>query len=409
MKIEKLLPLWLIGLYPLALIIGTLISEIINVLLIILFLYSSIINKKPIKLDDKIIYLLLIIWIYLIINLITSIDFKLSFNRSIFFIRYPLLIMSMCYFFSKYEENLSIVFKMWMVTLLLTIFDLYFQFFSGENLLGYKSPWEQRLSGFFNEELKVAHLLIGFFLPSFAFFFQKNPKRISLYVIFVSYLIILILTNERANIIRGSFVIFGFFVLMPNIKAKIKFFLILIFISIISLNLIFVDQINQRFVKEIKNMANNENINKPFDYIIFSNYGPHYLASFEIFKQNLLFGTGTKTFRKACKNVSIEKYYGNTNFEYTKCTTHPHQHNFEILSELGAIGYSLFFTFFIYLMYRVINTFIKTKNLVLLSSSLFFVSQLIPLIPTGSFFTSFGSTIFFINISLIYYYIKKYE
>ena len=143
MKIEKLLPLWLIGLYPLGLILGTLISEIINVLLIILFLYSSIINKKPIKLDDKIIYLLLIIWIYLIINLITSIDFKLSFNRSIFFIRYPLLIMSMCYFFSKYEENISIVFKMWMITLLATIFDLYFQFFSGENLLGYKSPWDQ--------------------------------------------------------------------------------------------------------------------------------------------------------------------------------------------------------------------------------------------------------------------------
>ncbi len=408
MKIEKLLPLWLIGLYPLALILGTLISEIINFLLIILFFYSSIVNKKPIKLDDKIIYLLLIIWIYLIINLIISIDFKLSFNRSIFFIRYPLLIISICYFFSKYKENISIVFKMWIVTLLVTIFDLYFQFFFGENLLGYKSPWKQRLSGFFNEELKVAHLLIGFFLPSFAFFFQKNPKRISLYIIFVAYLIILILTNERANIIRGSFVIFGFFILMPIIKTKIKFFLILLFISIISLSLIFVDQVNQRFVKEIKNMGNNKNINKPLDYVILSNYGPHYLASFEVFKKNLLFGTGIKTFRKACKDVSIKKYYENTNFKYAQCTTHPHQHNFEILSELGIIGYSLFLTFFIYLMYRIINTFIKSKNLVLLSSSLFIVSQLIPLIPTGSFFTSFSSTIFFVNIGLIYSFLKKY-
>ena len=132
------------------------------------------------------VYLLLIIWIYLIINLITSIDFKLSFNRSIFFIRYPLLIMSMCYFFSKYEENISIVFKMWMVTLLVTIFDLYFQFFSGENLLGYKSPWEQRLSGFLNEELKVAHLLIGFFLPSFAFFFQKFFQKVKNGQLFLS-------------------------------------------------------------------------------------------------------------------------------------------------------------------------------------------------------------------------------
>ena len=33
--------------------------------------------------------------------------------------------------------------------------DLYIQFFSGENILGYKSPWDQRLSGFFNQELKA--------------------------------------------------------------------------------------------------------------------------------------------------------------------------------------------------------------------------------------------------------------
>ena len=29
-------------------------------------------------------------------------------------------------------------------------------FFVGENMLGFKSPWDERLSGFFNQELKVA-------------------------------------------------------------------------------------------------------------------------------------------------------------------------------------------------------------------------------------------------------------
>ena len=56
-------------------------------------------------------------------------------------------------------------------------FDNYNRFvctiFFGQNLLGFKSPWDARLSGFFDQELKVAHLLIGFFLPSFAYFFQK--------------------------------------------------------------------------------------------------------------------------------------------------------------------------------------------------------------------------------------------
>ena len=63
-----------------------------------------------------------------------------------------------------------------MITVLITIIDLYIQFFFGQNILGFKSPWDQRLSGFFNQELKVAHLLIGFFLPSFAFFLEKISK-----------------------------------------------------------------------------------------------------------------------------------------------------------------------------------------------------------------------------------------
>ena len=46
--------------------------------------------------------------------------------------------------------------------------------------MGFKSPWGARLSGFFNQELKIAHLLIGFFLPALAFYLSKKPKKISL-------------------------------------------------------------------------------------------------------------------------------------------------------------------------------------------------------------------------------------
>ena len=91
MKIEKLMPLWLIGLYPLALILGTLISEIINVLLIILFIHFSIKNKSIIKFDDPIIYLLIFLWIYLLINLFFSVDSVLSLNRSIFFYKISII------------------------------------------------------------------------------------------------------------------------------------------------------------------------------------------------------------------------------------------------------------------------------------------------------------------------------
>ena len=402
---KNLLPLYLIGLYPAALIIGTLISEIITIVLAILFIAECFKNKKFFFFKDPVIYFLFIIWGYLLINLFNSIDFQLSLNRSIFFIRFILIILSVAYFLKKYSKNIDIVFRLWMIIILITIIDLYIQFFFGQNLLGFKSPWNMRLSGFFDQELKVAHLLIGFFLPSFAYFFQKNTKNLYLFFFLLLYFAILILTNERANIIRGSLALLIFFVFLPFLKIKFKLIFSSLLILIFSSMLFIVKPVNARFIHEIAAMQVDNSLK---NYVIFSNYGPHYLSSIEIFKKNMLFGTGVKTFRSACKNISLEKYYGDNDYRSKSgCSTHPHQYFFEILSGLGLIGFILFISFFSYLIYRIINGFFSSKNLILLSAGTFYVLQLIPLLPTGSFFTSFGATIFFINIGLIYAYINE--
>ena len=402
---KNLLPLYLIGLYPAALIIGTLISEIVTITLVILFITECFKNKKFLFFKDPVIYSLFIIWGYLLINLINSIDFQLSLNRSIFFIRFILIILSIAYFLKKYSKNIDIVFRLWMIIILITIIDLYVQFFFGQNLLGFKSPWNARLSGFFDQELKVAHLLIGFFLPGFAYFFQKNMKNLYLFLFLLLYFLILILTNERANIIRGTFALLIFFVFLPFLKIKFKLIFTSLLILIFSSLLFLVKPVKDRFINEIVEMQVNNSFR---NYVLFSNYGPHYLSSIEIFKKNMLFGTGIKTFRTACKNISLEKYYDNNDIRSKSgCSTHPHQYYFEILSTLGLVGFTLFISFFFYLIYRIINSFVLSKNFILLSAGIFFVLQLIPLLPTGSFFTSFGATIFFINLGLIYTYIKK--
>ena len=404
---KKFIPFYLIGLYPFTLILGTLISESLSIILILLFAVESIKNKKLNFYKDLIIYFLVIIWIFMMINLFNSLDFQLSFNRSIFFIRYPLLILSITYFLRKDPDKIEIIFKLWMLTVVVTIIDLYIQFFFGANILGYQSPWEERLSGFFNQELKVAHLLIGFFLPAFAYFFQKKPKNIFLYILLILYFLILILTNERANIIRGSLALVIFFTLIPYFKVKIKTILISSILAIFCVMLFFVEPVKNRFIKEISFMDADRSL---INYVILSNYGPHYLTSLEIFKKNKLFGTGIKTFRKSCKNVSIKKYYkDDSHLSNSGCSTHPHQYYFEILSDLGLLGFIIFVSFFIYLSLRIIKRFFISKNLVFFATGSFLLVQLIPILPTGSFFTSFGSTIFFINLSLIFYYLKQNE
>ena len=51
-------------------------------------------------------------------------------------------------------------------------------------------------------------------------------------------------------------------------------------------------------------MNNSIEDKKSFNFIILSNYGPHYLTSIEIFK-NISCLEVVKTFRKACNDVSI--------------------------------------------------------------------------------------------------------
>ena len=92
---------------------------------------------------------------------------------------------------------------MWFAILAFLIFDLYYEVIFDHNLVGYQSPWNDRLSGMMFEELKIAHLLIGFSLPTLFFIFEsdKNIKKFIISIIVFS--IILILTGERANTLKA--------------------------------------------------------------------------------------------------------------------------------------------------------------------------------------------------------------
>ena len=130
-------------------------------------------------------------------------------------------------------------------------------------------------------------------------------------------------------------------------------------------------------------------------------YGAHYDTAIKIFKNNILLGTGLKNFR----NESGKSKYFNKEFSFTdsRQATHPHQLHFEILSELGLIGYILFILLFYFTFSSAIKIYYKRKNLFQLSSLLFILATLIPLLPSGSFFTTYTATIFWINYGLLIY------
>ena len=130
-----------------------------------------------------------------------------------------------------------------------------------------------------------------------------------------------------------------------------------------------------------------------------SNYGPHYQVAWSIFQNYPIFGSGLKTFRIECRKKAYSEYSG--------CTTHPHQLYLEFLSEIGLVGFVLFVSFFVYILYRAKKYLVKNQNGAVLCSALYVFALTIPLLPSGSFFTSFGATIFWINVAIITKSIKE--
>ena len=84
----------------------------------------------------------------------------------------------------------------------------------------------------------------------------------------------------------------------------------------------------------------------------------HFYISLKIFKENILFGKGFKTYRME----SYNKKYFDDNFEIfgekgstPLGSTHPHQLHFELLSEFGIIGYLLIISNLLFVLIRSIN------------------------------------------------------
>ena len=99
------------------------------------------------------------------------------------------------------------------------------------------------------------------------------------------------------------------------------------------------------------------------------------------------------------KNISKAlELYPYTENGFFGASTHPHQFHFELLSEIGIIGYLLIIFNLIFLLYRQKKF---EKDFLTKGSIMFMIASLVPLLPSGSFFTSYGATIFFINYSFL--------
>ena len=172
-------PILIISFFPIILFLGSAVINFFIILLDLIFLIEITKNKRLFLLKNIFFYLLIVFWTILIINLYFSIDYQNSLGRSLGFIRFIILIFAFQYYLNYMKcMYQNIVFKTWCLTFFIISIDLIYEFSFGKNIFGYSAYMPGRLSGFFNDELKIGYLYSSLILFSLSYLFIFTVKFI---------------------------------------------------------------------------------------------------------------------------------------------------------------------------------------------------------------------------------------
>lgn len=395
-------------LIPIFLVSGPFLSDLSLSLCALSFLLYIFFFKQISLLKNYFFVFFCFFYIIILISSLFSDNTLYSLKSSLPYIRFGLFVMCMVYV-SRFDENLfKKIFLSLSIIYMLLIFDGYLQFFTGTNILNYQKTGV-RISSFFGDEHVLGSYLVRF-LPIYIGLYLITLKNRTtnlfekVFFIFFCLLIsgLILISGERTAL--GLLILSLIFLLLflnGFKKIKLTFITLLIFISFISLGIN--KNIFNRIVIETKNQIITE------DKIYFFGQRRHEYAqvSINIFKENIFFGSGPKTYRIKSKDEKFK-------ISELSWNTHPHNIYFQLLSETGVFGTILVLTLFIYIVLFVLKTSFKNKIKYLkiddninICVGIAIIINLFPLIPSGNFFNNWMSIIFFYPIGIFFAFTHK--
>ena len=389
---------------PISLLISSGASEIVKILIIITFLITCFRSGNFYWLKNKYFFLTSLIALSLLLNLFFSKNFNLSLIRNITFFHNIIFIFALCFILKK-KKSFDLIFTTYLIITSIVTFDIFFEYFTKKNILGFESIDPERIASFLGKELKIAHFILGFSFISIGYYFEKYFNKSLKYNIFGFFLIIifftgLLITGERANTLKGIIFIFLFIIFLRKEIIKFKKIFVIIILLLPIFTFFLSEKIRNRFsaIYAINNIGT-------IEYFKETQHGAHFYAAIKMFENYPIFGVGSKNFREECS----KKEYENKEYKWSeqRCSTHPHQIYYELLAEHGLAGTITIFFVIFFILFEGFKIYIKKRNSIHLASILFVFVQFLPLIPSGSFFTAWGSTIFWFNFSVIVFFNNK--
>ena len=398
---------------PISIIVGNSAININCFILIIIYLSIFFFQKEILSKYKKIFYIFIFFITLSLFNIYFSNYRNLSIVATLGILRYFIVMMAFLYCLENDNKFLPLFSKILFFILLLVSLDTLLQYFSGEDIFGYKnsSSHGNRLTGPFGDEWVVGAYLSKLAFISGIFLIDKN-KKYHLVAYLLLTLLVVILSNERMTAIMLTFSFFIYCIFTINFNYKKKIIFILILISALTLLLLFNKDLKKHFIThtfdQIGITQNNIVKNEQPHYSIWdSQWGAHFLTAFEIFKSKPLLGSGIKSFRKECHKEEYEKI-DSVEFK-SRCSSHPHNIYFEFLSGTGILIFIPFVLLNLILTYKLIFIWFSQKqlndfNLLIFCSC---IIMFFPIQTTGAFFSTWNGIFYWLIYSFVAYALRK--
>lgn len=409
-KIESTLILFI----PVALIFSRLFLELFLLYIAISFVIISLKEKDFSFFKNKLSYLFFVLFSIILTSYLFSEHKKETFT-ALFYFRFYFYILALSFFFTK-EKNLVNNFLKIIIYLILVLFiDSCIQYFTGQNILGYKNSEVHRISSFFNDEQIMGSYVVKIFVFLLLAKFIINEKlKLTNFLLDIAIIVsplLIFLSGERSSLLIFGLMFLYYFIFFFREKKFSYFYPVSILgIFLLSLFLLNSKVYYDRYITQTlnsifdKNYSQNRDLmpndlKNNFNFYFLSGQHQNYLiTSWNIFKQNKILGSGPKSFRYVCSNKNYK-------INYYSCGTHQHNYYIQFLSDLGLMG--IFFLILIYFfiilksfsnLYKLIKK--EDYSIVQIIILGYYFSQLWPLNQTGNFFNNYNSILFFLPLSL---------
>jgi O-antigen ligase len=395
---------FLLCIIPFSLVFSIFVADFFVVLICFLFIAKNIMEKKN-YFGGAFFKIFFIFWVYISVRSLFSEDVYFSLKSSLTFIRFGIFALAIKFLIEENPKRIYFLFIILAFFLPIVAADGILQFFTGKNIFGYGvSSLQGRLGGFFDQELiigsyvaRMTPIMIGtyFYCKYLKLISQKWDYCLLLIIIFLFFLVLL--SGERVSSVYYIFSIIFLF-LFSNItrfkKIVTFFFVILLVVFLFTKS----EVVKQRLLINTASQIGILNKNNP-TYIFSIEHHNHILSAYQIFKENILFGSGVKMFRKIC-----DKRY---KFNEHSCTTHPHNLIMQFLSETGILGLLFYILTLFYVLFKMLKIFkLKIFNKIkdFHRCQFFFLTALLialfPILPSGSFFNNWIGIVSFLPAAL---------